>query len=76
VPHQANDRIISAVAKKLGLPKEKFFINIQKYGNMSAASVAVALYEAVEEGRVKRGTNVALVAFGAGLVASANIVKW
>ena len=46
VPHQANDRIISAVAKKLNIPKEKIFINIDKYGNMSAASIAVALYEA------------------------------
>jgi 3-oxoacyl-[acyl-carrier-protein] synthase-3 len=76
VPHQANDRIISAVAKKLGIPKDKFFINIQKYGNMSAASIAVALYEAVEEGRIKKGSNVVLVAFGAGLVSGANVVKW
>lgn len=76
VPHQANDRIISAVAKKLEIPKEKIFINIQKYGNMSAASIAVALYEAVEEGRIKKGSNVLLVAFGAGLVSGANVVKW
>lgn len=76
VPHQANDRIIASVAKKVGIPKEEFFINIEKYGNMSAASVAVALYEAVEEGRIHRGSNVALVAFGAGLVAAANIIRW
>lgn len=76
IPHQANDRIISAVAKKLGVSKDKIFINIQKYGNMSAASIAVALYEAVKEGRVKTGDAVALVTFGAGLVAAANIVKW
>lgn len=76
VPHQANDRIISAVAKKLGLPKEKIFMNIHKYGNMSAASIAVALYEAVRERRIKKGSTVALVTFGAGLVAAANIVKW
>lgn len=76
VPHQANDRIISAVAKKLDLPKEKFFINIHKYGNMSAASIAVALQEAVECGRIKKGSTVVLVAFGAGLVAGANVVKW
>ncbi|MBF0522832.1 MAG: ketoacyl-ACP synthase III [Candidatus Omnitrophica bacterium] len=76
VPHQANDRIISAIAKKLDVPKEKVFINIQKYGNMSAASIAVALYEAVEEGRIKKGDTVALVTFGAGLVVAANIVKW
>lgn len=76
VPHQANDRIISAVAKKLDIPKEKFFINIHKYGNMSAASIAVALQEAVESGRIKKGSMVVLVAFGAGLVAGANVVKW
>jgi 3-oxoacyl-[acyl-carrier-protein] synthase-3 len=76
VPHQANDRIISAIAKKLGVSKEKVFINIHKYGNMSAASIAVALYEAVEEGRIKKGDIVALVTFGAGLVAASNIVRW
>ncbi len=76
VPHQANDRIISAVAKKLKLPKEKIFVNIHKYGNMSAASIAVALYEAEKEGRIKKGDIVALVTFGAGLVSAANIVRW
>ena len=76
VPHQANDRIISAVAKKLNIPKEKIFINIHKYGNMSAASIAVALYEAQKSKRIKKGDNVVLVAFGAGLVSAANVVKW
>ncbi|MBP9854383.1 MAG: ketoacyl-ACP synthase III [Candidatus Omnitrophica bacterium] len=76
IPHQANDRIISAVAKMLDVPKEKFFINIHKYGNMSAASIAVALYEADKEGAIKEGDTVALVTFGAGLVSAANIVKW
>ncbi len=76
VPHQANDRIISAVAKKLGLAKDKIFINIDKYGNMSAASIAVALYEAVEEKRIKKGDNVVLVTFGAGLVSAANVIRW
>lgn len=76
VPHQANDRIISAVAKKLDIPKEKIFVNIHKYGNMSAASIAVALYEAKEEGAIKEGDTVALVTFGAGLVSAANIVRW
>ena len=76
VPHQANDRIISAVAKKLNIPKDKFFINIHKYGNMSAASIAVALYEAEKEGAVQKGDIVALVTFGAGLVSAANIVRW
>ena len=76
VPHQANDRIISAVARKLGIPKEKIFVNIDKYGNMSAASIAVALYEAVKTKRIKKGSKVVLVAFGAGLVSAANVVKW
>ena len=76
VPHQANDRIISAVARKLGFPKEKIFVNIDKYGNMSAASIAVALYEAVEKKRITRGDNVVLVTFGAGLVSAANVVRW
>lgn len=76
VPHQANDRIISGVAKKLKLPKEKFYINIEKYGNMSAASILVAMYEAVESNRIRKGDNVVLVTFGAGLVAAANVVKW
>jgi 3-oxoacyl-[acyl-carrier-protein] synthase III len=76
VPHQANDRIITAVAKKLEIPKEKIFINIDKYGNMSAASIAVALYEAAKSGSIKKGQTVVLVAFGAGLVAGANVVRW
>lgn len=76
VPHQANDRIISAVAKKLGLTKDKIFVNIDKYGNMSSASIAVALYEAVKQKRIKKGSNVVLVTFGAGLVSAANVVKW
>jgi 3-oxoacyl-[acyl-carrier-protein] synthase-3 len=76
VPHQANDRIISAVAKKLNVPKEKIFINIDKYGNMSAASIAVALYEAQKSNKIKKGDNVVLVVFGAGLVSAANVIKW
>jgi len=76
VPHQANDRIITGVARKLKIPKEKFFINIHKYGNMSAAAIAVALYEAVQEKRIKKGSNVVLVTFGAGLVTAANVVRW
>ena len=76
IPHQANDRIISAVARKLNVPKEKIFINIDKYGNMSAASIAVALYEAEKSKRIKKGDNVVLVVFGAGLVSAANVIKW
>lgn len=76
VPHQANDRIISAVAKKLDLPKDKIFINIHRYGNMSAASIAVALDEAIEHKQIKKGNIIVLVAFGAGLVTAANVVRW
>ncbi|MFP4473739.1 MAG: beta-ketoacyl-ACP synthase III [Candidatus Omnitrophota bacterium] len=76
VPHQANDRIIAAVARKAGIPKEKFFINIQKYGNTSAAAIAIALSEAAESGFIKKGDYVSLVTFGAGLVTAANLVKW
>jgi 3-oxoacyl-[acyl-carrier-protein] synthase-3 len=76
VPHQANDRIITAVANKLKVPKDKIYINIDRYGNMSAASIAVALCEAVEQKRIRKGDHVALVTFGAGLVTAANIVRW
>lgn len=76
VPHQANDRIISAVAKKLDLPKDKIFINIHRYGNMSAASIAVALDEAIEHKQIKKGNIIVLVAFGAGLVTAASVVRW
>ena len=76
IPHQANKRIIMAMAKKLGLPKEKIYLNIEKYGNMSSASTATALCEAVEEGRIKKGDIVLLDAFGAGLVWGACVLKW
>lgn len=76
IPHQANVRILLAVAKKIGLPQEKIFLNIEKYGNMSSASTAVALCEAVKEGRVKKGDIVLLDAFGAGLVWGACVIKW
>jgi len=76
IPHQANIRILLAVAKKLGLPEEKIFMNIEKYGNMSAASTAVALVEACKEGRIKKGDNVVLVAFGGGLTYGAAVIKW
>ena len=76
VPHQANDRIISAVAKRIGIPKEKFYINIHRYGNMSAAALAVALHEAISEGIIKEGSTVVFAAFGAGLVSAANVVKF
>jgi len=76
VPHQANLRIISSVSKNLGIPLEKFFINIEKYGNMSAACVPVALDEAAREGRIKQGDLIVTVAFGAGLTWGANLIRW
>ena len=76
VPHQANSRIIMAVAKKLGIPEDKIFLNIEKYGNMSSASTVTALVEAVKEGKIKKGDIVLLDAFGAGLVWGALLIKW
>jgi 3-oxoacyl-[acyl-carrier-protein] synthase-3 len=75
IPHQANMRIILAVAKRLKLSLEKVFANIEKYGNMSSASTAVALCEAVKEGRVKKGDNILLDTFGSGLVWGACVIK-
>ncbi len=77
IPHQANIRILNAVAKRMGIdPAKKLYLNIDKYGNMSAASSAVALTEAVEEGRVKKGDIILLDAFGAGLTWGAIVIKW
>lgn len=76
VTHQANIRIIDYASKRLGIPKEKFFVNIDKYGNTSAASVPMALAELNASGRLKRGDIVALSAFGGGLSSAACIIKW
>ncbi len=76
VPHQANIRIIQAMAKRLSLPMEKVMININKYGNTSAASIPIALDEANQEGRIKRGDYIMLAAFGAGLTWGAALIKW
>ena len=76
IPHQANIRIIEAVAKGLDLPMDKMFVNLDKYGNTSAASVPIALAEAVNEGRVKVGDNVTIVAFGAGFTSGAVTIEW
>ena len=76
IPHQANLRIIEAASKRLGLPSEKVFVNIQNYGNTSAAAVPIALCEAIEQGRVQQGQHVGMVAFGAGLTWAAAVVKW
>ncbi|MDD5097699.1 MAG: ketoacyl-ACP synthase III [Candidatus Omnitrophica bacterium] len=76
IPHQANARIIMAVAKKLGIPEEKVYLNIERCGNMSSASTVTALAEAVQEGRVKKGDTILLDAFGAGLVWGACVIEW
>ena len=76
IPHQANRRIIDAVAERLGAQPEQVFINLHKYGNTSAASVAIALDEAVETGRIQRGDLILLVVFGAGLTWGAAVIEW
>jgi len=76
IPHQANRRIIDAVAERLGATPEQLFVNLHKYGNTSAASVAIALDEAVRSGRVVRGDLILIVAFGAGLTWGAAIIEW
>ncbi|MBQ7514893.1 MAG: ketoacyl-ACP synthase III [Schwartzia sp.] len=76
IPHQANIRIIQAAAKRLAIPPEKFIINIGKYGNVSAASIPMALAEAAGEGRFHKGDIVALAGFGAGLTWASCIMKW
>lgn len=76
VPHQANTRIIDSVARRLELDRDKVYLNIDKYGNTSAASIPIALSEAIDEGRVKAGDNLLFVAFGAGLTSGAAVVKW
>jgi 3-oxoacyl-[acyl-carrier-protein] synthase-3 len=76
VPHQANLRIIEAVVSRTGVPMDKVMLTVQRYGNMSAATVPVALAEAVEEGRVKPGDLILMPAFGAGLTVCAHLVRW
>jgi 3-oxoacyl-[acyl-carrier-protein] synthase-3 len=76
VPHQANLRIIEAVARRAHVPRERVFVNIERYGNMSAATVAVALCEALEEGRVCPGALLLLPGFGGGLSYCAHLVRW
>lgn len=76
VPHQANLRIIEAVAKRLAIPMDDVFLTVQRYGNMSSATVPVALVEALEEGRVKPGSLLITPAFGAGLTWCAHVIRW
>lgn len=76
IPHQANLRIIEGVAKRLHFPMDKVFVNIQRYGNTSAASVPIAIAEAASAGRLKRGDKVLLVAFGGGFTWGASVLEW
>jgi len=76
IPHQANVRIIEGVAKRLHFPMERVFVNIQKYGNTSAASIPIAMCEAAAEGRLRRGDKVLLVAFGGGFTWGASVLEW
>jgi 3-oxoacyl-[acyl-carrier-protein] synthase-3 len=76
IPHQANLRIIEATARKLGLPPEKVFSNVSNYGNTSAASIPIALCEAIDAGQIEVGDNIVLTSFGAGLTWSALAVHW
>jgi 3-oxoacyl-[acyl-carrier-protein] synthase-3 len=76
IPHQANMRIIEATARYAGVPMEKVYVNVDRYGNMSSATVPIALDEAVEEGRLGPGSNVLLVAFGAGFTWASSVIRW
>ena len=76
IPHQANMRILKAVGDRLGASENQVFSNLDKYGNTSAASVAIALDEAVQQGRVERGDLILLLVFGAGLTWGAAVIEW
>ena len=76
IPHQANARIIDATAKRLGVDSSKVYVNIHSYGNTSAATIPVALTEALEEGRIGPGATLALTAFGGGLSWGSAIYRW
>lgn len=76
IPHQANARIIDMAVRSMKFDRDKVFVNLHKYGNTSAASIPIALVEAIEEGRLAAGDIVALVSFGAGLTWASAIVQW
>jgi len=76
IPHQANIRILKSVAKKLSLPMENIMVNLDKYGNTSAASIPIALDEAIKQGKIDDGDIVVLTAFGSGLTWGATVIKW
>lgn len=76
IPHQANMRIIESISSRLNIPIERFFLNLDKYGNTSAASIPIALDEAARAGRIKNGDTILLIAFGAGLTWGSALVRW
>jgi len=76
IPHQANVRIIEATAKHAGLPMDKVMVNVDRYGNTSSASIPLALDQAITEGRVKPGSLILLVAFGAGFTWGSSVIRW
>ena len=76
VPHQANVRIMNAAAKRLGIPAEKFYMNIEEYANTSAASIPIALEEMVSRNRLKTGDLIVTVGFGGGLTYGGNLIRW
>ena len=76
VPHQANIRIIEAASSRLGIPPERTVVNIERYGNTSSASIPLALFEAVDDGRVKAGDLVLLSGFGAGMTWASALLRW
>lgn len=76
VPHQANYRIVDSAIKRMGIEKDKVFLNLEKYGNTSASCIPVALTQAVEQGRIKKGDKVVLVGFGGGLTWGAALLEW
>jgi 3-oxoacyl-[acyl-carrier-protein] synthase III len=76
IPHQANLRIIEAIADRLGVPREKMFVNLDRYGNTSAAAVAIALDEANRTGRIKPGDYILMVVFGGGLTWASTVIEW
>jgi 3-oxoacyl-[acyl-carrier-protein] synthase-3 len=76
IPHQANLRIIEGIADRLGISRDKVFVNLDRYGNTSAAAVAIALDEANRSGRIKPGDYVLLIVFGSGLTWASTIIEW
>ena len=76
IPHQANIRIIDAAVESLGIDRDKVFVNLDRYGNTSAASIPISITEALEQGRIKPGSKVMMVGFGAGLTWGASLFRW